>query len=385
MDIVVDSEEVPLARTGIPRLTLLDTFVFTEVFDSVELLISEEKKEILLNSQEYLSLKDNFAKKGSGLLKLNSRRPINSALWLWQAVGGLDKKRIGQPKFRYTSLFPGMYKKQPKSVDIVRLCDPFRSQNQVTLSKVPWNKKKLVIARDQRDHFFQKKLHDDSLLVAISSQTKEKFAEEYGVLQDKFHVIWPSVGFRGDISFEEDISTHGAPYLICVMSQRQRKDPVFVINAWARIATKLDLDLVVVGRVPMDQLIKVAIERFNRKRLRIFEFLSASDLACMQRGAVASIFASRGEGFGLPVAESLFQGVPVIHNDLAVLKEVSGEVAELFSLEDEGSLQEVLEKLSWSDSEYVHWRRISWERGSLFSHENSSRAWATLTSKYARI
>lgn len=380
MKILVDSEEIPNARTGIPRLTLLDTFAFTEVFDSVELLISAEKQKSLVNSQEYLLLSEECAMTGKDAPRINGRRPINSKVWFWQLTGGLGKKSVGESNFRYTSLFPGVYRKQTGSVDIVRLCDPFRSQNQVALNEVPWKKKKLVIARDLRDFHFRKKLVDGSLLVAISQHTREKFSLEYGVPQEKFHVIWPSVGFRRNNSFVREMPSHQNPYLICVMSQRQRKDPVFVINAWARIASKLEIDLFVVGMVPTSQLIKEAIKFLDKKRLKIFEFLPASKLVELQRGAIASIFASRGEGFGLPVAESLFQGVPVIHNDLAVLKEVSGGVGSIFSLEDEGLLQEVLLKLSWSNPDYFHLRQKSWERGGLFSHEYSSHAWAKLVS-----
>lgn len=56
-------------------------------------------------------------------------------------------------------------------------------------------------------------------------------------------------------------------------------------------------------------------------------FLSRSVLSAVYRRAALVLQPSENEGFGLPVAEALACGVPVVASDLPVLKEVGGEAA----------------------------------------------------------
>ena len=55
--------------------------------------------------------------------------------------------------------------------------------------------------------------------------------------------------------------------------------------------------------------------------------LSDAGLASLIRGATAVVAPSSVEGFGLPVAEALSLGVPVIASDIAAHREVGGRRA----------------------------------------------------------
>jgi glycosyltransferase involved in cell wall biosynthesis len=56
-------------------------------------------------------------------------------------------------------------------------------------------------------------------------------------------------------------------------------------------------------------------------------FVSIDRLAALYRGATALVMPSLEEGFGLPVAEAMASGTPVIASDIAALREVSGGAA----------------------------------------------------------
>jgi glycosyltransferase involved in cell wall biosynthesis len=65
----------------------------------------------------------------------------------------------------------------------------------------------------------------------------------------------------------------------------------------------------------------------ERRRVRWFPYLPRNELISLIRGARAVIFPSIYEGFGLPVAEAMLLGTPVITSNITSLPEVAGEAA----------------------------------------------------------
>ena len=60
-------------------------------------------------------------------------------------------------------------------------------------------------------------------------------------------------------------------------------------------------------------------------------------MAALLRGARALLLPSLAEGFGLPLAEALALGVPVLCSDLPALRETGGEVPEYLDPRDAAS------------------------------------------------
>jgi glycogen synthase len=71
--------------------------------------------------------------------------------------------------------------------------------------------------------------------------------------------------------------------------------------------------------------------------------LSDEELRLAYAGAVALVYPSRYEGFGLPVAEAMACGCPVITTKLASLPEVAGDAALYIDPDDPQSLREALD------------------------------------------
>jgi glycosyltransferase involved in cell wall biosynthesis len=71
--------------------------------------------------------------------------------------------------------------------------------------------------------------------------------------------------------------------------------------------------------------------------------LSDEELRLAYAGAVALVYPSRYEGFGLPVAEAMACGCPVITTKLASLPEVAGDAALYVDPDDPQGLREALE------------------------------------------
>jgi glycosyltransferase involved in cell wall biosynthesis len=69
-------------------------------------------------------------------------------------------------------------------------------------------------------------------------------------------------------------------------------------------------------------------ERLLKRRTIIrLQYLSFAQLINLIRGAMAVVFPSLYEGFGLPILESMMCGTPVITSNLGSMKEIAGDAA----------------------------------------------------------
>ena len=127
----------------------------------------------------------------------------------------------------------------------------------------------------------------------------------------------------------------GPPMVLHVGSNIPRKRIDVLLNAFAGIRAAL----------PLARLIKVG-GAFTPEQARLAEDLKVADaitvlpffdptspadraaLAAVYRRAALALQTSDAEGFGLPVAESMACGTPVLASDLPVLREVGGPAAE---------------------------------------------------------
>jgi glycosyltransferase involved in cell wall biosynthesis len=378
MKIIVDAENIAKARTGIPKVSFSDCIVFSSLFHQIDLFVSKKAMSTLVDSAEYSHLRELYLQGNSGHFRINGKRLTNRDLWKTQIFPYPRKAKLSDFDFSYSSLFPGMYSSVKHCKNIVRLHDPFRSRKTLMEEYRDAKTWKNTFARVLRNRSFLKQARSQSLLVANSNWTRGLFSEFYGIEEERIDVIWPSVGYKREQMIDRKQIQDVDPYLICVMSQRQRKKPLFVINAWAKVASNIGLRLCVVGNINRNELSALALKKIELGELFIYRELSEEALMKLQKNAYASIFASTGEGFGLPIAESLFYGVPVLHNDLEVLQEVSAGVGIEFSLTSEDSLIEAIENLIQNKEMRLNLAALSLERGSVFSHEFASSKWKKL-------
>lgn len=124
------------------------------------------------------------------------------------------------------------------------------------------------------------------------------------------------------------------PYFVVVSTIEGRKNHLLLLKVWRRLVEKLGKNapgLVVIGKrgweaeSAMDLLDRceplqgIVLERPN---------CSDAELVCFLQHAQALLFPSHIEGFGLPLAEALSLGTPVIASDLAVFKEIAHDIPE---------------------------------------------------------
>jgi alpha-1,2-rhamnosyltransferase len=84
------------------------------------------------------------------------------------------------------------------------------------------------------------------------------------------------------------------------------------------------------------------------RRLFWFEDGSDAELDFAYRHAAALIFASRCEGFGLPLVEAMQYGLPVLASDIPVFREIGGNYPDFFQPGDEHAIYDAV--LRFADS-----------------------------------
>jgi glycosyltransferase involved in cell wall biosynthesis len=114
--------------------------------------------------------------------------------------------------------------------------------------------------------------------------------------------------------------TPARPYFVFVGTLEPRKNIPMLIEAWREV--KHEVDLVLAGRRREDF---PAVE--PEDGLRILGETPEADLPGLYSNAVAAIYVSEYEGFGLPVLEAMQCGAPVIISRDPALTEVAGGAA----------------------------------------------------------
>ena len=118
--------------------------------------------------------------------------------------------------------------------------------------------------------------------------------------------------------------TGAAPgnYFLFVGTLEPRKNLLGLVSAWQYLRKRFDVELWIAGRRRDD-----GPELVEQPGLRLLGEVAESELAGLYSGAVAVVYPSLYEGFGLPVLEAMQCGAPVIASTDPALMEVSGGAA----------------------------------------------------------
>ena len=187
-------------------------------------------------------------------------------------------------------------------------------------------------------------------IFAISERTKRDLVELYSLPPERI-VVTP---LAADPAFRPG-GTRG-DYLLLAGSIEPRKDPLVAAAAAKAVGRRL----VVVG--PERDPALAAALRAEGAELR--GFVSKEELVRLTQEAAALLFPTRHEGFGLPVAEAMAAGTPVVATPDPAVREVGGDaVAYATPAEFAATLARVLaDPEPWRRAGLDRSRTLSWER-----------------------
>jgi len=129
-------------------------------------------------------------------------------------------------------------------------------------------------------------------------------------------------------------------FVLTVGTIDRRKNQILLVRLWQRLAAERGLhrlpQLVLVGRddLGLADACPEARALFDDSDIVILDGVSDDDLAALYRVCMFTVFPSLGEGFGLPVAESLCAGKLCLASDLPAIREHAGDLAWYFRADD---------------------------------------------------
>ncbi|MET3906815.1 glycosyltransferase involved in cell wall biosynthesis [Bradyrhizobium sp. S3.3.6] len=114
----------------------------------------------------------------------------------------------------------------------------------------------------------------------------------------------------------------GRPSFVVIVSNEPRKNVATVIRAFRNIP---QADLVVIGLAG-----QISRMRNLPPNIRFAGYVDEHEKAALIADAHGLIMPSFAEGFGVPIIEALAANTPVLCSDIAVFREVAGELADYF-------------------------------------------------------
>ena len=220
------------------------------------------------------------------------------------------------------------------------------------------------------------------IVIADSDATRVDLMRAYGVDGSKIRSIYLGrdetlVPVRDDRMLAEVRARYAiaAHYVLYVGTLQPRKNLARVIEAFARAAAApafTGIQLVLAGKKGWlyDDLF-AQVERLGLAGRVIFPgYIDDADLPALLSGALAFVFPSLYEGFGIPVLEAGACGVPVITSNTSSLPEVAGDAALLVDPHDVDAIAEAMTRLVTDEAlraelarrGLTNVQRFSWEK-----------------------
>jgi len=136
-----------------------------------------------------------------------------------------------------------------------------------------------------------------------------------------------------------------SPYFLCVGNLTRRKNIPVLLDAYAAVREKSGAALVLVGAPEFGARgILGAVSR--AAGVTYLGRVPEADLAALYRGALAFVYPSEDEGFGLPVLEAMASRVPVVTTTGGALPEAVGDAGLLVPPGAVGPLAEALARIA---------------------------------------
>lgn len=234
------------------------------------------------------------------------------------------------------------------------------------------------IPQDRHARILKAILEQADLLVTVTEVMRAEIIDHLGVSSDRVVSTWQAVDtpLQADPPLPPGIRS-GRYFLFCGRVESRKN---LIALAEAHALSNGTLPLVVVGpRVPGEEALEEMLGTYPR--VRRLDYLPRPDLLGLIRRARALLFPTLAEGFGLPIAEAMTLGCPVLTSARGATAEVAGGAALLVEPDRVPAIATAVARLEQDDALCARLRTEGFARARNFTPERYARR---LRALYAR-
>ncbi len=206
-------------------------------------------------------------------------------------------------------------------------------------------------------------------VICDSIATAEDLSRFLEVTEDKITVIPLAYDNKSFCFFDSPTQN----YFLYLGRHNPHKNLERLINAFAALPNCKDYELWLAG--PSDRrytpVLKAQVDQLGiAHQVKFLDYIPYSELPKIINEAIALVFPSLWEGFGLPVLEAMACGTPVITSNLSSLPEVAGDAAILINPYNTAEITEAMQAIATdsglrsrlSSQGITHSQQFSWEK-----------------------
>jgi glycosyltransferase involved in cell wall biosynthesis len=215
------------------------------------------------------------------------------------------------------------------------------------------------------------RLHRAKLILTVSQAVRQEIVNHFGVPDDQVRAV--PLAASKDFRPIPD-SQPGRPYFLFVGTLEPRKNLPALIEAWRETKNETGADLWIAGRTREDF---VHIPPVHASEgLRYLGEVSDADLPRLYSGALAFVYPTLYEGFGLPVLEAIQCGCPVITSRDPAVGEITGGAGAAAAVHTSSvrEIAEAMRSIAADSGTRRELRERGFARASRFSWANTARA-----------
>ncbi len=260
-----------------------------------------------------------------------------------------------------------------RSTKYVPMCQELASQK---ITPIGAREKLFAFMRDQV--LMRISLARAAKVIAASEATKADLMRFYGMRGDRIAVSYD--GFQSLDRFAADATLVDAsltPYFFFVGKVKPRKNVHGIVAAFIALKERgKQCKLVLAGDYGGDyyESIKKEIDAHGcADDIHFIGYATGALLYAYYVNAVACLFPSLNEGFGMPIVEAMSLGVPVITSDISSMSEVAGDAAILVDPHDVADLSQAMERMLGDEALRTELIEKGKERAAQFSWPKAAR------------
>ncbi len=236
---------------------------------------------------------------------------------------------------------------------------------------------------EERERLYRSSAERADHIICISEFTRQDVHRSYGVPLEKMSTVWivPSRNVWDVVDPAERDSLLArlgltGPFVFFPAHCWPHKNHARLVEAFSNVLSRLpaDLKLVMTGRAfPEDHPAAVQIrDRQLESRVVHLGYRSPLEIRSLFQGCLALVFPSLFEGYGMPVAEAIIAGKPVLCSNATSLPEIAGDAALTFDPKNTHEIGEALVAIATQPALREKLAKAAVSRRHLFSARRSA-------------